>query len=255
MLPWWLKHHVSLFDYGVMIDHGSTDGSADIIRSLAPHWRLVHSNLMSFDAYLTDFEVMSYEKEVPGWKIVLNVTEFLMPTTSLDVIEAQLSASGKNGCACSGIICVDDKSTKLPLHDKPLPLQKHWGIDDNIVQDFKDRLTIGLSRYPERNRFYHCNSVGMYHPGRHISFHPDSMVRLLDLMIFTFTFAPWNEKAINRKLQIKARLNPDDVNRGWGIQHIKDVSQWELEYRHIRNFAIDLYTHPHAAVALQQVVK
>ncbi|MCA3390648.1 MAG: glycosyltransferase family 2 protein, partial [Roseomonas sp.] len=28
LLPWWLKHHVPIFDHGVMIDHGSTDGSA-----------------------------------------------------------------------------------------------------------------------------------------------------------------------------------------------------------------------------------
>jgi len=69
LLPWWLKHHLSLFDYGILIDHGSTDRSADICRELAPHWRLVRSRLSHFDAYLTDLEVMNYEQEMVELKI------------------------------------------------------------------------------------------------------------------------------------------------------------------------------------------
>lgn len=39
LLPWWLKHHRSMFDHGALIDHGSTDNSLDICRQLVPEWR------------------------------------------------------------------------------------------------------------------------------------------------------------------------------------------------------------------------
>jgi len=78
LLPWWLKHHLKLFDHGILIDHGSTDNSADICRQLAPDWKLVKSRLTEFDAWLTDFEVMNFELQISGWKIVLNTTEFVI---------------------------------------------------------------------------------------------------------------------------------------------------------------------------------
>ena len=62
LLPWWLPHHIPMFDHGIMIDHGSTDESVEIVQRLAPHWRIVRSRLTMFDAFLTDQEVMSYEQ-------------------------------------------------------------------------------------------------------------------------------------------------------------------------------------------------
>ena len=69
LLPWWLAHHLPMFDHGIMIDCGSTDGSADICRTFAPNWRLVRSRLMTFAALSVDFEIMRYEAELPGWKM------------------------------------------------------------------------------------------------------------------------------------------------------------------------------------------
>jgi hypothetical protein len=250
MLPWWLNHHTKLFDYGILIDHGSTDDSVDIIRELAPNWRIVRSRLTCFDAYLTDFEVMSYEHEIPGWKIALNVTEFLMPASPLETIELQLKEWGRMGCASYGIICIDHDPDLLPNSNQSLPKQKHWGIDDNLVLPPAERVSIGLSAVPGRNRFYHCDTVGMYHPGRHVSFHQDSKTLLRDLMVFSFSFAPWNEQAMQRKLQIKSRLSAKDLRRGWGTHHLKETIDFESEYQHIRKSAIDLNTHAYAHQAL-----
>lgn len=250
LLPWWLQHHVGLFDHGVMIDHGSTDGSADIVRQLAPHWRLVRSTLTHFDAYLTDFEVMGYEKELPGWKIALNTTEFLMPAQDLGQIEAQLDAAGRVGCACTGIICVDLEPGQLPDPAQPLVPQKPWGFDENTPFSNEQRLAMGLNPVLQRNRFFHRHSVGMYYPGRHQSFHPDSQFRVLDLMVFHYGYSPWNPQVLQRKAQIKAKLNPDDLKRGWGAQHTQSAAEIQQAYEAAARHAADLRQHRLAGIAI-----
>ena len=78
LLPYWLEHHKNKFDHGVMINHGSNDKSIEIIKNLVPNWEIVNSELKYFDAYLTDFEVQKIEENIAGWKICLNISEFLV---------------------------------------------------------------------------------------------------------------------------------------------------------------------------------
>lgn len=253
LLPWWLKHHLSMFDHGIMINHGSTDESVDIIKEIAPHWQIVNTTLTSFDAFLTDLEVMNYEKNLPGWKIALNITEFLMPTVSLDIIEQQLQAWGRKGVACSGFICIDEEPSELPVYERPLPLQKFWGIDDNFILDENSRLQIGLPSSPLRNRFYHSNSTGMYLPGRHSSHHQDSLGRLIDLMVFHFGFSPWNAQARSRKTQIVHRIPKEDTLRGWSPHHLAQEDEWNSAFSIIQPHAQNLYSNPKAALALKKI--
>jgi hypothetical protein len=250
LLPWWLKHHLALFDHGIMIDHGSTDASCDIIRELAPQWRLVRSRLMNFDAYLTDFEVMSYEQQIPGWKIALNVTEFLMPIAPLNILEQHLISLDRKGCAASGMVIVDHQPEVQPESNLSLPFQKHWGIDDNAELDPQIRVSHGMAEHPNRNRFFHRCEVGMYGPGRHYSFHQDSRLRFVDLMVFHFNYAPWNQEGIRRKTQIGAKVGSDDLQRGWGVHHRFNSDKWQGAYELIRQHSIDLNTHPYAAQAI-----
>ena len=121
LLPWWLKHHLALFDHGVMIDHGSTDASPDIVREMAPHWSLVRSRLTYFDVYLTDFEVMGFEQGLPGWKMAVNVTEFVMPAVPMNTIELRLTEMGRVGCAASGMLVVDHQPEVPPTTRLSLP--------------------------------------------------------------------------------------------------------------------------------------
>jgi hypothetical protein len=250
LLPWWLKHHLALFDYGIMIDHGSTDASPDIVHEMAPNWRLVRSRLRHFDAYLTDFEVMGYEQDLPGWKMVLNVTEFAMPSVPMENIERELTRIGRVGCSASGMLMVDHQPEVAPHLSLSLPAQKHWGVDDNAELQIPQRLVLGLPPSPYRNRFFHRAEVGMYHPGRHSSFHPDSSFRLLELMVFYFGYAPWNDNVVRRKLQIADKLNPKDVRRGWGLQHMKKAEELQRDYALIRASATDLNEHQHASRAI-----
>jgi hypothetical protein len=255
LLPWWLKHHRGQFDYGILIDHGSTDSSADICRELAPDWRLVRSRLTRFDAYMTDFEVMEYERGLPGWKIALNVTEFLMSTAPLSVLEEYLVQNNRTGCAATGMLMVDDQPYTPRDHNIPLPLQCHFGVDDNTIVDPAQRKALNILAVPQRNRFYHRNEVGMYHPGRHLTFNPDGQFRMADLMVFHYGYAPWNEQVLRRKIQVGTKIHPEDVNRGWGLHHLRGAEHLQLDYLKIKQAAIDLRTHGFASRAIDASCK
>ena len=77
-LRYWLRHHVRLFDRGVLFDYGSTDRSREVIRELAPGWEVRPSRNALFHSLPIDAEAMAVEREFGGWKACLNVTEFLM---------------------------------------------------------------------------------------------------------------------------------------------------------------------------------
>jgi len=237
LLPWWLDHHKELFDDGIMINHASTDNSVDIIREKVPEWRVVNSQLIEFDAFLTDLEVQNYELQIQGWKIALNVTEFLLPAKPLAQIEADMLVDGKSGCGCMGFICVDTKPEDKPLTSKPLVLQKNVVVADNDYQlDGNKRASLGLPRNI-RNRFYHNNPVGMYHPGRHASFNKDFKNLRDDLLIFHYRYAPWTDEGILRKLQIGGRVSQGDRMRGWGSHHLNEVEEWQNLYNKVVRLA------------------
>lgn len=256
LLPWWLAHHVDLFDVGILINHGSTDRSVEIARELAPHWRIVNSRLTQFDAALTDLEVSNYEWELPTcWKIALNITEFVLPARPLSEIESELTEQGRMGCACSGFIVVDDAPERAPTYEQPLVLQKHWGLDDNSVQDPDLRASLGLPRIIGRNRFYHSNSTGLYTVGRHASAHPDYAYRSRDLLIFHYRFAPWTEAGVRRKTHHRDKMTPADIARGWGAHHVNSDDEWTAQFRKVRPNATDLSSEPAVRGALRRLTE
>jgi hypothetical protein len=236
LLPFWLRHHLELFDFGVLINHGSNDDSVDICNDLAPHWRIVNSSLEKFDAILTDFEVMDFERQFVGWKIALNVTEFLVPTRPLVEVETALVTAGREGCSSRGVNIVDIER-KPPSDDLPLIEQYRFGFDDSSILDRSERLRVGLPPEPNRNRFYHKCDIGAYHPGRHRSWHPDSLLRVSELQVYHFGFAPWTNGFIDRKLQIASKLKKSDVEKGMGIQHTKTRRELELNFNSLSGLA------------------
>ena len=253
LLPWWLEHHVRLFDHGVLIDHGSTDGSADICRRIAPHWRVVCSRLTHFDAYLTDFELMGYEQELPGWKMALTVTEFVLPARPLAEFERKLEREGRMGGAASGFQLVDVETEREPQADLLLMLQKTHGLDDNAGLPPRERLRIGLAAEASHNRAYHRLPVGMYTPGRHASFHPDNVVRHPDIVVVHLSFAPWNTRFLQRKMQIAAKVPAEDLKHQRGAHHLRTRAQWEAFHQAIAPHAVDLRAHPVAGPALARL--
>ncbi len=253
-----------MFDHGLMIDHGSTDNSADICRQLAPHWQLVRSRLKVFDAWLTDFEVMTHELEISGWKIALNTTEFLVANPGLDEIERFLLSKNMAGVAASGMTMIDKQPSYQPLHSLPLVQQKPWAVDQNSwAQCFlrhrtpSRRLLRRMLRPifqvggADRNRFYHSLPNGLYLPGRHQSHHLDWKQRLPNLMVLHYAYAPWTRPFIDRKLQISAKIPDTDVACGWGHMHRRNLVTLQQDFDRMNRVGfIDLRSHRLGAGAI-----
>ena len=242
LLPWWLNHHKEIFDYGILIDHSSTDNSVEICKELAPHWRVVKSNLFEFDAFLTDFEVMTYEQQVIGWKIALTTTEFFIPTIPISDIERYLEKNKKNGMRCMGVMLIDNKPSEIPVYEIPLIKQKHFGLNGNFIDlDTKNLWGIPNNWGTYTNRFYHNLPTGMYTVGRHSSIHPDYNFMLMNSSyIFKYSMSPWTDKFLNRKTQVATRIPKDWRLIQQGGHLTKERNEYEKEIMMFKNICHDL---------------
>ena len=234
LLPWWLMHHREMFDHGVMIDNGSTDRSADLCRELVPHWRLVRGRGHKFAAIPQDFEVMQYESELPGWKIALNVTEFLI-APHLDLLEKEIVDGQCHGSMLDAYIMVDPHPDDLPAHSLPLFAQKPFGFRQLDVN--------GPHLGGRRSRFYHHMQVGAYWPGRHQTHWPRlaaSPESRQWAVVLWFGLSPWNQNLVARKIQIGPTVPQSDLQSGFGVQHFNGVSQIEADRQVCLGYAKDL---------------
>jgi hypothetical protein len=235
LLPFWIQHHKQIFDHGILINHGSTDSSIEIIRNLAPEWEIVNSNLKVFDAVLTDFEVQKQEEGVDGWKICLNISEFL-----LGDVEGVLSTCERENIraiSTEGIIMVDQFPNQKPDPNRSLIEQKPFGILDSVVYDLlmRDRRLIKIVKYIAkiksrghgRSRLMHRHLIGAYTPGRHSWYQIDENVP--GLYTAWFGFSPWTNEFIDRKLSFAATM----PNNGTvlGSHHLFGRSKFEKIYQ------------------------
>lgn len=237
LLPFWLRHHLPMFDHGILIDHHSTDGSADIARALAPGWTHVTSETRDFDAIDCDFEVMLHERTAPGWKIALTTTEFLC-CPCLDAVEALAGSEGARALCFDAAIMVDPPGLALPpvRADRPLVLQRHHGYVE------RDHPTL-IGRIPYHDRLYHDHAHGSYHPGRHISNRPAARMEGLGMLLW-FGFSPWEAGFLARKRQIAARVPDADRAAGRGRQHLQSLAEWETQRTRLAAHATDLRRLP-----------
>jgi len=225
ILPWWLKHHARLFRHGVMIDHGSTDGSADLVRELAPGWEVRPTGRCRdwFDSAAADEEVMAVEAGLDGWKMVLNVTEFLV-LADLDEYLAALPGDVA-GVTTSGVVLVDRPGSRgLPAAGQPLFTQCDYGYFE-----------YELGKRPEdygfpavwRSRLLHRHRTGRYEVGRHVCHVP----HVYDPGLF-LAWAGWAPFGLikDMKMAVQERIPKEDFERGRAVQH-RLASLAELEDR------------------------
>lgn len=226
ILRHWLRHHRRLFAHGILIDHGASDGSCELIRELAPHWEIRPTRRCrdAFRSAEADREVMEVEEEVDGWKMVLNVTEFLV----LDDLDGYLAAlpPGVRGVTTSGVVLVDSEHTRLlPVADDvPLVVQRTHGYFE-----------YELGRKPQdygfpavwRSRLLHAHPNGRYEVGRHVC----GVDHVYDPRLF-LAWAGWApfEQVKPMKMAVQQRIPPEDFNHGLALQHRLD-SEDELEQR------------------------
>ena len=135
LLPHWIAHHRPMFDAATIIDYASTDDSLDIIRTLAPEWRIVRSQNVDFDANDADFEVMQIEFYTPGWKVALNTTEF-MAAPHLRSVLRSAEAGGFFGVTGEAFVLTDKRRLGLAGRASGVPMlrQFHYGRQEDAAK-------------------------------------------------------------------------------------------------------------------------
>ena len=194
LLPYWLKHHVRLFDDGILIDYESTDKSLEIIREIAPHWKVIPSRNKYYSRPALDPEVVDIEKTIDGWKTCLNTTEFIFhPDLKKYLASLPLSV---NGVWLPPISLIDEDPLNPLNPDIPLVLQKHFGV-------------ISKNEVRPTNRLIHRKNHGEWKgEGRHDSYMENTFIAG-DIFHCWLGYCPWREEFIKRKLQIQDKMSAE----------------------------------------------
>lgn len=238
-LRYWLRHHVALFDHGILIDYASTDSSRDVVRALAPHWEVRPSRNTTFHSASIDAEVMDVEKEFAGWKMCLNVTEFVMHHD----LRAFVTAFGRRhpdrlGLVTTGLIVQDaPDQLDLPLTDADLWDQRHWGCAEPDP----------FHGVCDRRRLLHRAEHGAYGVGRH----SNGVSTRLDPVLYLLWYG-WCPLALKKARNRSTR--PMVPAHDWGSHHVlPDARLDEIWRERYAPRCHDLFdgTHPelNAAVA------
>ena len=211
LLPYWIRHHASMFDMAILIDYNSTDRSLEIIRQEAPHtWKVVTTRNKEFDAELVDSEVKNYEATYPfAWKITLNTPEFLIhPDLRQELANLDQGNVTTQAFRFPSIIMSGNDSK---------PLERFSSLIKQRSQYLCDKSDHGEGSY---SRFIHRYPYGPYSLGRHDL--PNTKWEwIFNGYIAKFMHTPWPE-IMSRKLQIRARIPLHHFRKGWGNQHDVD---------------------------------
>ena len=192
-----------------MINYASTDNSVSIIRQMCPDWTIVNSRNQLFDAKLIDDEVSDIESTVTGWKTCLNTTEFLVGDYSL------MNNTPEQEITVPCFIMVDAEPELSPTYSKSLIEQKYYGIHYH-----------GRDPLARRPRLIH-NKIRVNYPlGRHYSDYNTDKLKVL-----WYGWSPFNNKSIERKLQIQNKMPESDKTNGFGSQHVTDLDKLNTTFR------------------------
>ena len=286
LLPWWLKHHREIFDHGILLNDHSSDDSVEIIRELTPQWEIrdFTDKDMSFkDPMSLDMKIMEVEKQISGWKIHLNITEFFC-AHDLPAIEKEVDKGFNEqgfplrGAIGRGVVMIEPMSDIYPAHNLSLIKQNHFGFfedgygetpSDYHVSDgflwsrpltgsrhnWWQRHVRGKARQRHmirllRSRIYHKSPHGGYMPGRHASWFSSYWGGLYrmprnDMMILWYGLSPWNQKMRERFLAVDKTREKQTAN----IQnHNKSQGLNDFYQAHLNRGAIDLMTHRDFAI-------
>ena len=210
LLPWWLKHHREIFDHGIMINYKSTDKSVDLIKNYCPTWQIVDSRNELFGALDTDREVMDYEKQIDGYRIALNVTEFLVGNIS----KLYSQYNQPIHAPCISMIDTKEQEGLYPDVEIPLTKQRFFGVNP-----------FNSSGPNSGSRLLHQEKNIQYGAGRHFWYNKDN----LGFFILRYKHSPWNNLFIKRKMQIAEKMLPSDLLQGFGTHHTYNLQQLEDE--------------------------
>ncbi len=243
LLPFWLNHHKNMFDHGVLIDYNSTDKSIDIIKKIVPHWTIVKSNNYDFDSGTCDLEVMEVERHIRGWKIALNVTEFLCYNNNLSELIKKYNNYDALVFKCMCMVESKKCEQNIPLDfEAPLVQQRSFGVKD----EWRKTRTMHCSTHGNYNEH---NDVGRHQP--HV--YPFIQIGTDEAVVLWYGFSPFNKEILKRKCQIKRPIR-DYTPDGYYTeqQYIDEFEKYQsdvIDFRNEPNLS-HYFTAPKLRIAL-----
>lgn len=211
-MPMWLEHHKTMFDHGIIIDYWSTDDSVEICKRICPTWEVRTTRNSHFGAIEIDQEFMEIESHIEGIKMHLNTTEFLFADKPLTDMFDNTPRS----------IAVRAFGAYSPVEENPANLGEllHCVMQDNVVYRFEE---------DRGRRQMHTFPTGRYGLGRHFTYNP--CIETDNMAILWLGYYPWNQRLIDRKLQIKTHIPDSDVKKGYSYHHFYELPKM-LSIRH-----------------------
>ena len=207
LLPLWLEHHKKMFDHGIIIDYRSTDNSVEICKEICPTWEVRISKNEEFGCNENDHQFMEIEKTISGIKMILNTTEFLY---------------------------IDKPLTEF--FDEKIPKAfgvKSYGVYSNTESDVINmqelekcvlmKNVVFFEEYTRGHRQIHTFPSGNYGLGRHSSYNDWSKTD--SMAILWLGYYPWNQKMIDRKMQIRKNIPKTDIDNGYSYHHFWDINK------------------------------
>jgi hypothetical protein len=236
LLPWWLKHHLQMFDHGILIDHNSTDESRKVCAELAPSWEVRPTKLHNFDAIDTDFEVMTIETSITGWKVALTISEFLIARDLRGRLRAA-ETSGAMAIRSKGVVMVDRQQDMDLSPDLPLIEQRYFGY---VEEGWRLSYAAGKrTRRAGRRRMIHRYPQGGYLPGRHDTFrYVDEQAA--DIFTLWYAYSPWVDWFKQRKMGFATQVSSEDKKAGRGLHHSRDEATLNAVHQKLRRVSYDL---------------
>jgi len=202
LLPWWLEHHKHVFDHGIIVDYHSTDRTHEIIKDICPTWEIRTTRNASFNGNDVDAEIMDIEKTLDGWRMAMNITEFLYGNT-----DHLIDTSEPKQYMITNYVFADmEDPAKCPelTYDRPLHEQRYWGYHDNDTnRDPVAPYAPGKGEWSRLNRSIHNHPI-VYTGGRHF---PKTDYSFDDLVLFYYGWADMSERGMARKTQIAGKIN------------------------------------------------
>lgn len=231
-MPGWVKWHQQIgADSVTIIDHHSVDKTVEIIKTLAPDWKIITSRLDCFAAGPLDHEVSEVEASLPtspeDFKLVLNATERIWTPNFKERLELAWRQAPHLQAFGSRSASLVDQET----NDSVDSLDRHWGYIDyeNGVQ--------GSRRW----RYAHNQDYGHYHIGRHGVDLP--YTQMPEWLLQHWAFAPYPLNR-DRRLNIQKFMPESDKLQGLGIQHIQTPESLTALYESERARSFNLLDFP-----------
>jgi hypothetical protein len=211
LLPFWINHHLHNFDEGIVIDFDSSDSSLDIVKELAPHWKIIKSPLKKFEAEPLDRLIENIESSISGARICLNVTEFFMGDAA-SVVNQKIIPQ------VSLINMPNDSKfdPSLAFHT-----QRNFGLvpTSNNHAD-KDKFPIFSSA---SGRSIHVQNV-IYPLGRHFD-----LMEPNEMLIYRVSDCFVSEEMLKRRLQVQSKIPKSEHKKSRGNHHTNSGRGLEIQ--------------------------